>query len=92
MSAMNDKEKVHRVLLRDQIRRRALTTVQDATQVFMKISPYAYRQLVRELNDSIGMNAYEVAYLENKANDIAELEIFVPQHMAIMLKLRWAGK
>lgn len=73
------------------IRDRALHTVKDCTRLNISVTGPTGRQIVRELNDSIGMDAYEVVNVRPKG-DMADVEMYVPRELALMLKLRYGGQ
>lgn len=74
-------------------RKQALETVKDPTQLIMQLTPRKGRQVIRQLNDTIGMDAYVIVGYKDKENpELVEVEMYVPgKSLAMMLKLTWAG-
>lgn len=89
------KHKVDRSILiqQNKVRRRAQTSVADCFKLVMIMTPFNYRSMIRELNNSIGMKAYEVIGPVQANNNRVNVEMYVPgKDLALLLKLKWAGQ
>lgn len=82
----------HEHTRREMIRGRAQKTVQDPTKLVIRVSPSRGREIIRYLNDTIGMSAYELVGYDVLDHDMIEAEAWVPgANLAMILKLTHNG-
>lgn len=92
MTLRLSKPTVAEVRRRNALRKQATETVVDATLLTLKISPIRSRELIRQLNDTIGMFAYEVIGYDSIGGDMLMAEYCVPgKELALFLKLEHNG-
>ena len=72
------------------IRERSKTTLKNPGTLMLKTSGRAARQMIRELNDELGMSGYEIATSTPLEDGEVEMEFIVPAEMVLLLKLRWS--
>ena len=78
--------------LRQKVRDRAQQTVQDPFVLKTVVRRENGRAAIRELNQTIGMKAYELVGYVLLNNDLLEVEAIVPgRDLALMLKLKYGG-
>lgn len=77
---------------RQEIRDRALVTVSDPFVLRTRLTRDNGRMIIRELNDTIGMSAYEIVSYVILDGDWLDVEAIVPgRDLALMLKLKYGG-
>ena len=82
----------HEVQRRQMIRDRAQRTVTDPTKLIIRVSPSRGREIIRYLNDTIGMSSYELVGYDFIGSDMIEAEAWVPgANLAMSLKLTHNG-
>lgn len=82
----------YEVQRREMIRNRAQTSVKNPTKLVIKVSITRGREIIRHLNDTIGMSAYELVGYDHLGNGMIEAEAWVPgENLAMILKLTHSG-
>ena len=78
--------------LRQAIRDRAQTTVKDPFTLKSRVTASNARKVICELNNTIGMNAYEIVTYTLLDDNWVDAEIIVPgRALALKIKLTWGG-
>lgn len=83
-----EKEKI---VARSVIRNRSKDTIPDGDILLLRTSGRAARQMISELNETLGMKGYEISWSNKLDNEQIEIEVIVPRHLILMLKLRWGN-
>jgi len=88
---MNQTERA-RLIHQNLARRRAHAIISDCFKLIMITTPIKYRAMVRYLNDSIGMDGYEVISPVVNKMGVVNVEMYVPgRDLALLLKLTFGG-
>lgn len=84
----HEKEKI---ASRSVIRSRSKDTIPDGGILLLRTSGRFARQMISELNATLGMKGYEISWSNKLDDDQIEIEVIVPKHLVLMLKLRWGN-
>lgn len=73
----------------NRVRSRAIEN--NLTAVTLIASYVNYRQMIRFLNDRVGMLNYELAKCLSTEDGLVDLEVWVPSDLAIIVKCTFSG-